>query len=317
MDGLSFVSFIIPARNEEKMIGACLGAINELDYDRNSFECILVDNGSVDDTPEIGRAKGAKVLTVPGATISALRNFGAKEAKGDFLAFIDADCVVDKNWLKNALRHFQNPEVGCVGSHPSIPEKCSWVQRAWSLQTRRTSDVEEVHWLPSMNILVRGKAFENVRGFNESLITCEDVDLCYRLKKSKYKIVSDNTVQSLHFGEASTVREFFMKERWRGQSNLQGFCSHGFYWQELPSLTLPVLYLILILALPITGSYSLSTEGFYLPFLMNLGFLLLPPWLLAIRTSFNVGTFSRLGELALLYLIYLFARTAAIIALKP
>jgi glycosyltransferase involved in cell wall biosynthesis len=311
-----FISFIVPARNEEKMIGRCLDAINNLAYDPACWECIVVDNGSVDDTAKIARLRGAKVSAMPTGTISALRNFGAKQAKGDFLAFVDADCAVDKNWLRNALRHFHDPEVGCVGSHPSIPEKSSWVQRAWSLQTHRKADVEEVHWLPSMNILVRGKAFEDVGGFNESLITCEDVDLGYRLKKRKYKIVSDNTVQSLHFGEAATVREFFMKERWRGQSNLRGFFSHGFYWQELPSLMLPILYLISIVSLPITGIYNLLIEGFYPPFLINLGFLLLPPWLLAIRTSFNIGSFSCLGELAFLYSVYVFARTAAIIPLK-
>ena len=181
----SFISFIIPARNEEEMIGTCLDAVNEMDYDSRLFESILVDNGSVDNTAKIGRLKGARVFTMPGETISALRNFGAKEAKGDFLAFIDADCVVYRDWLQNALHHFRDPEVGCVGSYPSIPEKSSWVQKAWTLQTQRKGRIKEVDWLPSMNILVRRNALEDVGGFNESLITCEDVDLCYRLKKGK------------------------------------------------------------------------------------------------------------------------------------
>ena len=293
------------------MIGPCLGAINEMDYDSRLFECILVDNGSVDNTAKIGRLKGARVFTVPGATISALRNFGAKEAKGDFLAFIDADCVVDRHWLQNALHHFRDPEVGCVGSYPSIPEKSSWVQKAWMLQTQRKGRIKEVDWLPSMNILVRRNAFEDVGGFNESLITCEDVDFCYRLKKRKNRIISDSTVQSVHFGEAATLWDFFMKERWRGQCNLRGFFSHGFYLQEFPSLALPVFYLVLIVSLPITLAHGIIT-GFYGPLLIGLGFALSPPLLLSLRTSFKVGNFTCLGKLAFLYLLYSLARTAAI-----
>jgi len=305
------VSFIIPARNEEEMIGPCLDAINETDYDSRVFECILVDNNSVDNTAKIGRLKGARVFIMPEASISALRNFGAKEAKGDFLAFIDADCVVDKDWLRNTLRHFQDPEVGCVGSYPSIPEKSSWVQKAWTLQTRRKGCVEEVDWLPSMNILVRKSAFEDVGRFDEALITCEDVDFCYRLKKNKYKIISDSTIESVHFGEAATLWDFFRKERWRGQSNLRGILSHGFYLQEFPSLALPVFYLILIVFLPITLAHSFIKD-IYLPFLINLAFILLPPLLLSLRTSIKVSNFTCLGKLAFLYLLYSLARTAAI-----
>jgi len=306
-----FVSFIVPTRDEEQMIGPCLDAINRIQYDPRLFECIVVDNGSVDNTTEIARVKGAKVFELPGVTISALRNFGAKEARGDFLAFIDADCVVDRDWLGNALLHFKDSKVGCVGSYPVLPEKSSWVQRAWMLQIQTGKLVEEVRWLPSMNILVKRKAFEEAEGFNESLTTCEDVDFCYRLKEKGYRIVSDKSVRSVHFGEASTLREFVSKERWRGQSNLWGVLSHGLYLEELPSVTLPIFYLVALLALPFTLIHGLAKPS-YLPFLFNLGFILTPPLLLSLRTSFKVGDFSCFHKLAFLYLIYSLARTASI-----
>jgi glycosyltransferase involved in cell wall biosynthesis len=190
-----FVSFVIPAKNEAQMIGRCLDAINNLDYDPARRECIVVDNGSMDDTVKIAKLKGAKVLTMPDKTISALRNLGAKEARGDYLAFIDADCLINNEWLKNALPHFQNPAVGCVGSHPDIPEDCSWVEKTWHRQTGSKSKVVEVDWLGSANILVRCSAFIQTGGFNESLTTCEDVDFCYRVR-CEYKI---------HTGEAKAV----------------------------------------------------------------------------------------------------------------
>ncbi len=106
-------------------------------------ECIVVDNGSTDDTVKIAKQKGAKVLTMPDGTISALRNFGAKTAQGDYLAFIDADCAIDTNWLRCALPHFEDPTVGCAGSHPGIPKESTWVQEAWHLQNKRRAAMED------------------------------------------------------------------------------------------------------------------------------------------------------------------------------
>jgi glycosyltransferase involved in cell wall biosynthesis len=300
---------VIPAKNEAAMIGQCLDAINHLDYDRSSYECIVVDNGSIDDTVKIAKLKGAKVLTMPAGTIAALRNLGAKEAQGDYLAFIDADCVIDKNWLKGALPHLGDPSVGCVGSHPGIPQESTWVQRTWQLQNTRTAAVEEVDWLPSMNMLVKRNAFTDCGGFNESLITCEDVDFCYRLK-TIYKIVSDINIKSVHFGEARTVWEFFRKECWRGQSNLQGLLAHGFYWQEVPSLVLPIYYLATILALPVTIFFMLYS--WYSPLLINLAAIVLPALLMLLRTSLKVDDFKNFAELTLLYVVYSFARAASV-----
>ena len=308
-----FVSFVIPAKNEAQLIGQCLDAINSLTYDPGRYECIVVDNGSVDDTAKIAKQKGAKVLTLAEGTISALRNCGAKQAQGEYLAFLDADCVIDRQWLTQALRHFDDPRVGCAGSHPGIPEESTWVQKAWHLQNSKTSAVQAVDWLPSMNMLVKKKAFVDCGGFNESLITCEDVDFCYRLKRT-YKSVSDSGIKSVHFGEAKTVSEFFRKERWRSQSNLQGVLSHGFYWREVPSLVLPIYYLIAIICLPLT-LVNLVT-GSYLPLIINVVALLLPSLLLALRTSLRAGDFSRFGPLTYLYLVYSFARAAAMIPVK-
>jgi glycosyltransferase involved in cell wall biosynthesis len=305
------VSFIIPARNEEKTIGVCLDSIRTLDCDTGLWECLLIDNGSADDTVEIAKAKGAKVFSLPNATISALRNFGASKSTGDFLAFVDADCVVDKDWLTNALPCFRDPTVACVGSHPGIPEECSWVQETWALQNRRTAPVEDVDWLPSMNILVRKSAFMEVEGFNESLTTCEDVDFCYRLKRQRYRIVSDARIKAIHYGEARTVLDFFKKERWRGQSNFQGILSHGFYCQEIPSLLLPVFYAVILAGLPVTMIYAFF-RGAHVPFLLNAGFILLPPLIMSLRRSIEVHDFSRLARLAFLYLVYSLARTAAV-----
>jgi glycosyltransferase involved in cell wall biosynthesis len=301
------VSFIIPARNEEKIIGACLDAICQVKSHGASWECLLVDNGSIDDTVKIGAAKGARVFSMPDVTISALRNFGAGRARGEFLAFIDADCVIGEEWLTNALSSCMDPTVGCVGSHPQNPHERSWVQNAWALQNRRIRQIEDIDWLPSMNILVKREAFLSVKGFNEALKTCEDVDFCYRLRQQGYRIVSDLNVRAVHYGEAKTIAEFFRKELWRSQSNVLGLLSHGLHWPELPSILLPFYYLIFIASLPLSTAYLL-TKASYLPLFGNICAIVMPPCFLAVRTSIKARKYRCLLKLAFLYLVYAAAR---------
>ena len=295
------------------MIGPCLDAINSLNCDPALWECVVIDNGSTDDTVKIAESKGARVFSLLNTTISALRNFGAKKAGGDFVGFIDADCVIDVDWLRNAIASFRDRKVACVGSHPSIPEGGSWVQKAWALQNQRQESVEEVDWLPSMNILVRKSAFCDIDGFNEALMTCEDVDFCYRLKHKGYKIVSNLNIKSAHHGEARTISDFFWKERWRGQSNFRGLQSHGLYLKEIPSLILPSFYLLCIGILPFTLIYVFKNS--FLPLFSVIIAILLPCIILATRTCLKAGHFTYFGGLVVLYFVYSLARAPGVIPL--
>ena len=97
------VSIIIPALNEARMIGKCLDSLTQLDFPRDHFEVILVDNGSTDDTIKIARSftdrLRLRILQKKGVRISGLRNLGAREAQGEVVAFLDADCLAPSNWL--------------------------------------------------------------------------------------------------------------------------------------------------------------------------------------------------------------------------
>jgi glycosyltransferase involved in cell wall biosynthesis len=309
-----FVSFVIPARNERALIAACVRSIQALDY-KGEFEILVVDNGSFDRTPDIAELCGAKVIRCDNLTIARLRNIGATHAIGEFLAFIDADCAIEKAWLTKALCHFVDPTVGCVGSYTDVPDGSSWVQQAWALQNRPTESIEEVDWLPSRSILVRTRGFQSVRGFDESLFTCEDVDFCYRLRKARYKIISDHSLKSVHFGEAKSLAEFFRKEAWRGQSNFRGMFAHGFYLQEIPSLSIPVCYLVLTLLLPILSTVAFTT-GMYRLIIINLALFLMPAVSLALRRSFRTGKCKWIAHLSILYLLSFLARTYSLLARK-
>src|SRR5439155_26660393 len=100
----SFVSFIIPAHNEAFEIGRTLASV--FDPARATglpFEVIVVNDASTDRTAKIARQAGARVLDVQLRKISAVRNAGARAAKGDVFFFIDADTQVPEATLRATL----------------------------------------------------------------------------------------------------------------------------------------------------------------------------------------------------------------------
>ena len=98
---MQMLSFIIPAYNEENNISNTIDMIKKYVPDEISYEIILVDHGSKDNTSDIAREKGCKVLIKDHGTIAGLRNYGAENAQGDILIFIDADVHLTNQWQKN------------------------------------------------------------------------------------------------------------------------------------------------------------------------------------------------------------------------
>jgi cellulose synthase/poly-beta-1,6-N-acetylglucosamine synthase-like glycosyltransferase len=117
---LPHVTVIVPAYNEAAHIGACVASLRALDYPPGRLQIILVDNGSTDRTFELLRATpGILALreTHPGSY--AARNLALRHATGEVLCFTDADCSVDRDWVRKAVRHLA-PEVGVVAGHVEL-----------------------------------------------------------------------------------------------------------------------------------------------------------------------------------------------------
>ncbi len=239
------VSIIIPAFNEEKYLPVCLDSISKLDWPKQDLEVFVVDNGSRDQTCKIAEAWGAILLKDSTKNVSGLRNLGAGKATGDILAFVDADCVVAEDWLLTASKYFSDYTVSAWGSPPDIPENSTWVQKAWQIVRQKEKGVERVDWLESMNLFVRKYIFLKTGGFDETLVTCEDVDFSYRVSKFG-RIIADSSIKVIHLGEASTVKVFIKKELWRGKGNFQGVLNHGLSLKELPSLIIPIYFAIFL-----------------------------------------------------------------------
>lgn len=114
------VSVIVAAHNEEKHIGSKLQATLALDYPRERLEVIVASDGSTDRTNEIVRGlegECVRLLAIPerrGKT--AVQNAAAREARGEVLVFTDATTRFLPDALRQLLRAFADPRVGCVGA---------------------------------------------------------------------------------------------------------------------------------------------------------------------------------------------------------
>jgi len=302
------VSIIIPMKNEEKNIRLCLDSITGNSYPKEQYEIICVDNGSTDRTVEIASEYTKNLYQLPDTTISAMRNYGAQRAQGEYLAFIDSDCVADKSWLRSAAQYFGSESMVCFGSTPDIPSDATWVQKTWYLSKQIRSDVQRVEWLESMNLIVKKDVFLEVGGFNEKLETCEDVDLCYRIGQ-KYLIISDKEIRVVHLGEAKTLGEFFKKEMWRGKGNLKGLKEHGLKLKEIPSIVLPLYYLLL----PLIFLLMLLTNGTLFALISLVVLSVGPPLLISIYVSFRMSKYGYVFKATMVYLVYFIARAISLI----
>jgi len=276
-----YVSIIIPARNAEKTIKKCLDSVLNLDY--KNYEVIVIDDGSEDRTPEILENYKDKIKIIK--NIKALgpsqsRNMAVKEAKGEYLAFTDADCFVDKSWLTELISGFKESKIVSVGGIQEIPKdetefgrkvseffkKIGFISDYMHIAKRKES--VEVNHNPSCNVMYRKDIFLEENGFLENLWPGEDVELDYRLRKKGYKIIFNPKAIVYHYRPSNL--KSFLKMMYR-YGWAQGFLvkKYGIFRkiQILPFLTLGI-FLCFCIALFYMNIYLLLFFIFIFLFLI-------------------------------------------------
>lgn len=205
------ISIIVPAFNAEKTVKKCIESLLGIDYPK--YDILVVDDGSTDRTKQMlfeFRSR-ARVIESQHIGPSKCRNIAAFQAQGEFLAFTDADCVVDKNWLKELLKGFVAKNVVAVGGSQESPaDETAFgknVQAFFELtgflggyiKSKANNSIRKVSHNPSCNVMYRKEDFLEIGGFDESLWPCEDVDLDYRLKKKGYAFMFNPVAKVYHY----------------------------------------------------------------------------------------------------------------------
>ncbi len=170
------ISVVIPALNEEGMIEQCLTAIRRNDL---PVELILIDNGSIDRTPEIARKIADKVYIKPGLTLAEMRDFGAREAKGDIIVTTDADCIPPTDWLSTLTKPFKDPKIVAVGG-AIRPLNINAFSKLYCWMSMIIQSIFNL--FQGANMAYRKNAFLNSPGY-ASAKRAEDWNLSWHIKK--------------------------------------------------------------------------------------------------------------------------------------
>lgn len=250
-----FITFVIPVRDDAARLDGCLASIASSERPL-PYEVVVIDNGSTDLSADVARRRGATVLSLPSAKVSAARNAGAKHASAPLLGFVDADHLLGPQWLDAAADVFRNESITAAGAPCSSPSDANWVQRSYGGLRPVVRGQIPTSWLGSGNLIVRRAAFFGVGGFDESLESCEDVDLCNRLVAHGAVLVADERFKNIHLGDPRSLRALFFGELWRGRDNMKVTLRGPMSLSALPSLVIPVVGLCcaaVIVAMPWAG----------------------------------------------------------------
>jgi len=260
MTGAPVLSFVVPVRNDALRLAGCLRSILRNRASCPDLEVIVADNGSTDGSGMVAQELGARVLSLPGVPVAALRNRAAALARGTVLAFVDADHEIAADWVATAIEIVGDPRVGAAGAPYDPPPGATWVQRAYDGLRRHVASAVDTAWLASGNLVIRRRVFDALGGFDAGLEACEDVDLSRRLRAAGYRLVATPRLKSIHHGDPATLRALFFSELWRGRDNLRVSLRGTPALRELVSLAIPIVDLVL-LAIAVLGTISLSRPG--------------------------------------------------------
>jgi glycosyltransferase involved in cell wall biosynthesis len=178
------VSVVVPAFNEERLLGGALAAIGEamrvFHQAGWASELIVCDNNSSDRTAEIARAAGAMVIFEPVNQIARARNSGAARASGDWLVFVDADSYPSSELFREVAENMRSGRCLAGGATVAF-ETPDFIVRLWlalwNAMSRMTS------WAAGSFIFCEADAFRAIGGFSQDLFAGEEIELSRRLKR--------------------------------------------------------------------------------------------------------------------------------------
>jgi cellulose synthase/poly-beta-1,6-N-acetylglucosamine synthase-like glycosyltransferase len=210
IDGMSFeypaVSILIPAHNEEIVIGDTLNAMRALEYPHDRLEIIVINDGSTDRTRDIVLEHAARdprvvLYDIPkgegGKGKSRALNLGIAVAHSEFIAIYDADNTPDPRALRYlAAQLLLHPELGAVlGKFRTVNKKRNLLTRFINIETLSFQSILQAgRWqllniatLPGTNFLIRNEVITQMNGWDEDAIT-EDSELSIRIYQHNWKI---------------------------------------------------------------------------------------------------------------------------------
>lgn len=211
------ISVVIPCRNERETLDHCLAALDAQRFPRERFEVIVVDGGSTDGSREVALARGVRLLDDGANGPSGARNIGIRAARADIIAFTDADCVPQDDWLTRIAEVFaEDATLAGVAGALRMPR---------STLVGRLEDMDAVvHYrgFITSNVAYKRDVLLSIGGFDESLCCAEDYDLAWRAMDAGHRILHDRRPVVLHEPPEVTgpLATFLRKQFWYARNDV-------------------------------------------------------------------------------------------------
>jgi cellulose synthase/poly-beta-1,6-N-acetylglucosamine synthase-like glycosyltransferase len=238
------VSVVVPIYNGEADLPDLISCLRDQTYPAEQVEYLLVDNGSRDRTAAIletaaqeAKAEGLKIYHLTENQIQssyAARNKAIRASTGEILAFTDADCRPQQQWLSTLVEPFADPGVGLVvGEIIALPGHTlleKYADRLNILTQKNTLAHPFCPYGQTANLAIRRQAFEAVGLFRPYLTTGGDADMCWRILRQ--------TSWQLYFAEQAIVQHRHRATLKELQSQWQRYGRSNRYLHELHGVDL-------------------------------------------------------------------------------
>lgn len=226
--GQPLISIIIPNKDQRDTLKQCLDSVEGSSTYQN-YEILIVENNSEEAETftyyeELKQKKNVRVLTWEGEfNYSAINNFAVREAKGEYLVFLNNDIqVITPGWLEELLANCQRPEVGIVGAKLYYPDDTiqhagviigiggvaghafRGMKRSRTGYLHKASLQMDYSAVTAACMMIERSVFEEIGGFEEALaVAFNDVDLCLRTCQRGYLVVYNPHVEMYHYESKS------------------------------------------------------------------------------------------------------------------
>lgn len=227
MNNTSFVSVIISVYNGERTIGECIESLLSQNYPKDRYEILVVDNNSTDKTAQIIKKYPVSYLEEKAIQGDfAARNRGIKSARGQILAFTNADCIASNGWIKEGVEGFTDDEIGCIGGEIKGYKPQNYVEEYLCkrniISQKEKSDDVPLPYAIGANAFYRKAVLDKIGLFEERWKSAGDADICWRMQLEtayKIKFVKNATIFHKH---RSTVYSMYKQSlKWGiGYTNL-------------------------------------------------------------------------------------------------
>ena len=195
------ITAYIPCHNAEKFIGSCVKAL--LEQSLKPSEIIVVNDGSTDRTVELAERLPIRIIHLkdhPG--LAAARNAAVEASSCEYVASIDADCIVEPAWLEHLMKTVK--DTGAAGAGGKLVEAYQdRIADRWRAVHQRQNwgeeRIENPPFLFGCNTLFKKNALEDVRGYDTAFRSNgEDVDISNRLREKGYTLIYEPSAVVKH-----------------------------------------------------------------------------------------------------------------------